>query len=745
MHKSSATDGWSLSLRVSAAESPINHAVFSPDGGQLAILLNYRSTLQIVDVVTSNRRDIKRRCPGPVTALSFSPDGRMLLCKSDQKFEIIDVGTGEGKQILEGHGRSVLSVHFVSDIILVFSRPARLWELATGTTRLLLDDPRSKDGVLYPLVKGELSPDGRFLFTVREDGTSQLWDAVSGRPQTVQGQRATFSPQGQFVAIKDVSNHNFCIWEFAQHWSKRTTLGCIPWLRIAFSPDCRFIAAEGISGVCLWDINGQKVKKGQERGRYEVRMAFSNDSKLFAWAFGDHIEIWDTAGQALARKLPHSEFRGTVKGIAFSPSDEMLISVSGDYIQHWDTRETLLKDEPTRVRTKNSSSLGASLVCPVNTQTAISYDHNIVAVSYDSKIEVWDAARGSIIHTLTMGGSRKSVSILALSPNGQLLAAVIPGGTSHLISHSRPSSHTVLWNTNTGSKQDLGIMDCWNVDALVFSADNSVLVAADYTGVQVWAATGEELCKFAPGCFGPISLAISPIGDLMVLSTPRRKEIWKVTGILQGVPVQTRLEDSPTSIDAISFSPDGRLFAVYGLNYHPWPYNLHLWDVTGTQLSPGKIFSGLERKDDANIDHSCCVIAWSPDGKSLAALFTKIRDRGEKKHVVRLLDVVTGDRLGSYEVLNTLPPRYLSFSPCGSFLLTSDGAKRVLGTPSRSSPAIFIKDSWIQNDGEDLVILPADYRRSVLFVVGRNVVFTDGFQDRLLQFSDSGHFTFQAR
>jgi hypothetical protein len=112
---------------------------------------------------------------GPVWAVAFSPDGRLLATASrDRTARLWDPATGEPLRTLTGHDGPVGGVAFSPDGRLLATasddKTARLWDPATGEPlRTLTGHDDWVRGVAF-------SPDGRLLATTSRNGTAQLWD-----------------------------------------------------------------------------------------------------------------------------------------------------------------------------------------------------------------------------------------------------------------------------------------------------------------------------------------------------------------------------------------------------------------------------------------------------------------------------------------------------------------------------------------------------------------------------------------
>lgn len=266
---------------------------------------------------------------------------------------------------------------------------------------------------------------------------------------------------------------------------------------LAFSPNGKMLASGASDGIHLWDPHtGQHLFTLKESAA--DNLVFFPDGHTLGSTSDKIIRLWDISNRTISKT-----FIGHTKITSFtvSPDGKTIISRSifqGKKALYWwdvETGSTMFSQQNVDAAASIMfSPNGEMLACVGDDVTWERANDNFI---WDLKIYLLDGSGGEILKTLR--GHKKTITTLAFSPDGKMLAGSGWEGIIHLWdSHSGQYMHTFRGHTSS-------------VSALSFSSDNKTLVSGSDDGtVRFWdTATKQQRLSISGHWQGVDALAFS--------------------------------------------------------------------------------------------------------------------------------------------------------------------------------------------------------------------------------------------
>jgi WD40 repeat protein/tRNA A-37 threonylcarbamoyl transferase component Bud32 len=618
---------------------------------------------------------------GPVTAVAFSPDEKLLAsASSDRTIKLWDLFRGKEVFTLKGHTDRVTGVAFSPDgkrlVSTGVDKTVKLWDTTNGKEVLSLEGHTAKVNCVA------FGPDGRHVATGSDDKSVRVWDTWTGKTVTEFKEHrddvhsVAFDPNARLVFSG--TGTSLKVWkaftgEFVNYQMESTdrVLTCV-----ALSNDGkhlvvgRRISAERKSLVMIADTDTRKETISLELpGVIVIQVAYSPDGKYVAASSLDQtVRIWDVKGRGEVARFHVDDAALTV---AFSPDGSRLAAGTENGL-------TLLWALPgNEARTLDRKRMATSVAFSPNGQ------HLVGAACSGKEAVVWDVLTGKELRNLPMESRSFRIT---WSPVDDYIAGV---------------SATHLTEATTGkAKMALHPPSYGRYCGYAFSNNGRIVAGESATDcVAVWdTATGVRLHTFQLGREAAPCVALSPDGKLLAAGTAssivmagsstsvlRSKHVYPRQGSLQVwdthtgrivLPRQELLFD----VWGVAFSPDGKLLAAaMGEDFRSEAntgrvrvYDTEKWEVIHNLYG-----------------HTGCAwtVCFSPNGKRLASVAgPQYRDGSGE---VKLWDMTTGQ-----EVLTLAENQGtvfgIAFSPDGRRLATAarDGTVKVWdGTPLAETPS----------------------------------------------------------
>ncbi|MDE0481920.1 MAG: sigma-70 family RNA polymerase sigma factor [Candidatus Poribacteria bacterium] len=495
-----------------------------------------------------------------ITKLEFSPDGKMLVSKSDYR-------------LLKGGGWS--------------GRPVstEVWDV----------DKSEQLAALPSNVNVKFSKDGKTLALIGEHGCS-IWN-VASRSEIITLPKETdirFSENGKTFAIID--NRSYAIWDIATR-SEIAVLDLAPEQfedfpeHFVLSEDGKTLVTTSTRGtVDVWDTQNstQLCSLTKDYSKPTRALVFSHDGETLATSDRmGNIQLWDPNSGKKQKVIKTGN--KSIDGLAFYADSTTLTSVRYDSLKQWDITTGKQVDAYTIPRSRsdgNGRSIGKGTGFGID---ALAFTPNsekliIRGSSSSGTYKIWDIKTGSHPHLLSEVVYQRG--IVAISSDGNLVA------TSN---NNFKDSVVSLWNANTGNQLvtfNISKPKNWisnlsknfignnNVYALAFAPDGETLAVGNrYREVELWHISSRQriktlkkhkhaVCKLIFSSDGTILASGDAGGKIHLWDFPTCQHI-------------TTFKLPSGSVDELVFAPDGKILASVGSS--GWGYKqdgtILLWDV----------------------------------------------------------------------------------------------------------------------------------------------------------------------
>jgi WD40 repeat protein/DNA-binding SARP family transcriptional activator len=454
-----------------------------------------------------NASRIVLRVPGLGGSLSWSPIGDVFVTEGPEFTGMLDIrSASDGASILEWHAHDidVNAVAFSPDGSMLLSTgddgSAAMWRTARGGPPLYRIDGHGE--VWGPTI----SPDRRLAAAVwRDESILRIWDAATGadlREIPIPGTlaQASFSSDGSRLALPLLEGEVLLL-DVASGELLPVTL---PHGQHAFgadwSPDGRWIATAGrVPALRIWeaDSGALKFSPPAHNGEATAVQWSPNGSRLASAGSDGAARLWDISEFGAHELLSVAAWDTAtgVAGLAFSPDGSELMTgdwaVSG--VQIWDIGP-------------GGQSEWWTLPGKVGAQAGVAFapTGELLWSDVDGTLTIGTFSNGRAARTVGTAGD--AIASIAVSPNGELVAAAKGG--------ERAAS---VWRSDSGvSVFDVALEG--DVFAVDWSPDGAFLAIGDAAGkATVVNRSGDVVAELSSPRAEILAVQFNPNGRLLAV------------------------------------------------------------------------------------------------------------------------------------------------------------------------------------------------------------------------------------
>jgi WD40 repeat protein len=292
----------------------------------------------------------------PVTALAYSPDGKLLAAGGYRAVRILNPEDGALLHALPGPSDQVLSVAWSSDGkrlaaaggVSGTSGEVCVWDVpASGAW----PKPRELRGHADTVYAVAWRPNAAEVLTASLDKTARIWDAGTGATVKVLKDHVdsvlggAYSPDGKWLATGSL-DRTVKLYDAATREKVASYTNPEGVTAIGFGAKSDILVACAEKQVRVWPVKPGTVEnplRGHGEGEAVTSLAFSADGATFAWGAANRkVRIWN--GEVSSHRREMGDAMDWVYAVALTPDGKTVAAGVGDgKVYFWTTADGKLQ------------------------------------------------------------------------------------------------------------------------------------------------------------------------------------------------------------------------------------------------------------------------------------------------------------------------------------------------------------------------------------------------------------------
>lgn len=573
----------------------------SPDGRTFAIGAG-TGTLKIFNTSDGSYAKALSGHTSWMNGLAWSYDGsKIASASSDKTLKIWDVSGGYViRTITSAFNEHALCVAFSPDGQYLaaggYETAVKVYNVNTGALH------RTLYGLNGNVWSVRFSNDGRYLVGGDASGNIQVWETSSWSSSRSAFHSGTvshivFTSDGRKM-ITSSAGKTAKVWSFPELSDLKTlTHDDKVWMSAITADDRYVVTASWDKTLKIWDIETGVSKQtlSGHTGNACIALISADGKKLISAGDDNTIKLWNVTGAEGSSSLAGG-FNQQDGGGAFDVVLTKTISyeLSGDY-----NRGGAISGDGSKFAIGGKGGLlkvfssGGTLLRSLSGHTSwvngLSFSGNDLLASgcSDKTVKIWNASTGSLIRTISVGGS--DVISVSLSPDGRYVAS---GDFGQQVN---------VYDVNSGSLVRTLYGHTGTIWGIKFSPDGRYLVSGDANGnIKVWSTSSWTLEKTAFQSGWITHFAFTTDGQKMVsTSYGNTVKVWSFPSMSE-----QRTMSHTSNVWMAAISPDNKYVFSSGADNM-----IRVWDIqTGSSV---KTLTGHSK----NVG----IVLMSSDGRQLVS------------------------------------------------------------------------------------------------------------------------------